>query len=158
MGTPLQLRRDADVALNGHTGAAGELLISTNDWRPRISDGITAGGHKLGMLSDFEPGAWQSPALNLGWINMGGGYQDVSYRIDSSGLVTIRGVMQHASASTDGVIFTLLPGFRPAAREYFACYSAGGLFRVDIYANGDVETSGANQYGSSFSGIQFYID
>jgi hypothetical protein len=158
MGTPLQLRRDADATLDTYTGPDGELVISTTDNRPRVQNGSTAGGIKLAKLSDFAPGAWQTPTLNLSWIGLGGAWQDPQYRKDTSGLVTIRGAMQRATASVDGVIFTLASGYRPPKQEFFICYSAGGAFRVNVYPNGDVETSGANMFGSSFGGIQFYID
>jgi hypothetical protein len=51
MGTPLQLRRDSDAILDAYTGPAGELVISTTDWRPRVQDGATVSGRKLALLS-----------------------------------------------------------------------------------------------------------
>lgn len=158
MGTPLQLRRDTDANLATYTGPAGELTISTTDNRPRVQNGSTAGGLKMAMLSDFTPGTWQTPTLLLSWIQLGGAWQDVSFRKDTSGLVTIRGGMQRATASVDGVIFVLPTGYRPTKQETFICYSAGGAYRVNVYPNGNVETSGANMFGSWFGGVQFYID
>ena len=158
MGTRLQLLKDTDTGLDAYTPAAGEIVVSTDDGRPRSGDGSTAGGIPLALKSEVELGSWVSPTLLLGWIGLGGGYQDPRYRIDGRGMVTIDGAMQRAGSSVDGVIWTMPAGYRPAARQYFACYSAGGLFRVDIYANGDVETSSANMSGSSFGGIQYYID
>lgn len=107
---------------------------------------------------DLTPGAWQIPSLDLGWIGLGGGYRNPRYRKAADGLVTIEGAMQHGSASTDGVIFTLLAGYRPAEDLIFIGYSAGGPYRINVKANGEVETSGANMFFSSFSGIQFYTD
>lgn len=158
MGTTLQLLHDTDANLASYTGSLGEVVVSTTDNRPRAMNGSTAGGFRLAMLSDFTPGTWQVPSLNLSWIGLGGVWQDPSYRKDSSGLVTIRGAMQRATSTVDGVIFTLASGYRPAKQEFFACYSAGGVFRVNVYPNGDVETSGASYLGSSFGGIQFYIN
>lgn len=105
---------------------------------------------------DFSPGAWQIPSLLLDWIGMGGEYVNPRYRIDKSGLVTIEGAMQSVDPAVDGVVFTLLPGFRPSGRLIFPAYSAGGPCRVDVHANGDVEVSGGNQFFTTFSGIQFY--
>lgn len=156
MGTSLQLIHDTDANLDAYTGLMGEVTVSSDDGRPRSSAGVL-GGVKLALLEDLDPLAWQIPSLNLSWIGLGGAYQNPRYRKDNSGLVTIQGGMQN-TANTDGVIFTLLSGYRPPAQLFFVCYSAGGAFRVNVYANGDVETSGANQFGSSFSGISFYID
>lgn len=105
---------------------------------------------------DITPGAWQIPSLNLGWIGLGGGWQNPRYRKAADGLVTIEGAMQHGSASTDGIIFTLLEGYRPEAQLIFAAYSAGGLSRWNIYPNGDVEVAASNMFFTSMSGIQFY--
>jgi hypothetical protein len=157
MGTSLQLIHDTDTNLNDYTGLMGEVTVSTNDGRPRSSAGI-AGGKKLAFLEDFDPQDWQVPPLNLGWIGLGGAWRNPRYRIDSSGLVTIEGAMQHATASTDGVIFTLLAGYRPTADLIFCGYSAGGLCRWNVKSNGNVEVAASNMFFTSMSGIQFYID
>lgn len=105
---------------------------------------------------DHAPGAWQVPTLDLGWIGLGGGWQNPRYRKARGGLVTIEGAMQHASASTDGVILTLLPGYRPQADLIFVGYSAGGLCRINVRASGDVEVTASNMFFTSFGGISFY--
>ena len=104
---------------------------------------------------DHSPGAWQVPGLNLGWIGLGGGWGNPRYRKAKDSLVTIEGAMQHATASTDGVIFTLLAGYRPAVDLIFIGYSAGGPYRINVYANGNVEVAGSNMFFSSFN-ISFY--
>lgn len=157
MPTQFQLIHLPDATLDTRTGPVGEIVVSDTDGRPRSSGGV-AGGKKIAMLSDLALGAWQTPSLNLGWIGLGGTWADPQYRKDASGLVRLRGAMQHATSSSNGVIFTLPTGFRPLKREFFICYGAGGAFRVDVYANGDVETTGANMFGSSFGGIAFFID
>ncbi|WP_201240205.1 DUF2793 domain-containing protein [Rhodothalassium salexigens] len=105
---------------------------------------------------DISPGAWQIPALNRDWIGLGGGWQNPRYRIDQTGLVTIEGAIQNPSASEDGVIFQLLPGYRPAADLIFPGYSAGGLCRWNIRASGDVEVAASNMLFTSLSGLCFY--
>lgn len=158
MGTPLQLRRDTTANIATYTGPNGEMVINTTTKRPHLQDGATAGGLPLAMLSDLTPGAWQTPTLLLGWIGLGGPWQDPQFRKNSSGLVVLRGAMQRATSSLDGVVFVLPTGFRPPKQEIFIGWTAGGPMRVNIYPNGDVETSGANMFGSSFSGMQFYTD
>lgn len=158
MGTRLQLLKDTDANLDAYTPANGEIVVSTDDSRPRAGDGSTAGGHKLALLSDLTPGDWQIPSLNLSWIGLGGNWQSPRYRIDTAGMVTIEGAMQNASASTDGVIFTLLEGYRPSADLIFIGYTAGGPCRWNVYENGDVEVAASNMFFTTFSGIQFYID
>jgi hypothetical protein len=157
MGTQLQLLHDTDTNLDAYTGPVGEVTVSTTDGRPRSSNGA-AGGKKLAFASEVGVLAWQTPTLLLSWIQLGSPWQDVSFRKDASGMVTIRGAMQRATSSVDGVIFVLPTGYRPVKQEFFICYSAGGAFRVNVYPNGNVETAGANMFGSSFGGIQFYID
>lgn len=104
------------------------------------------------------PGAWQIPSLGGGWVGLGGSYANPRYRVAADGMVTVEGGIQHASTATDGVLFTLLPEYRPTSDLIFGCCSAGGLYRVDVRASGDVEVSAANAVFSSLSGIQFYVD
>ncbi len=110
----------------------------------------------VGAAWSADLGAWQIPALNLDWIGLGGAWQNPRYRKTRDGLVTIEGAMQNGVAANDGVIFTLLAGFRPEADLIFIGYSAGGAYRINVQADGDVEVSGSNMLFSSFSGIQFY--
>lgn len=53
MSVQLQLARNTDAGLNSYTGPAGEMVVSTTDWRPRMNDGVTAGGKKLAMQIDL---------------------------------------------------------------------------------------------------------
>lgn len=107
-------------------------------------------------LAIGPPLAEQVPSLNLGWIGLGGGYKNPAYRKTRDGLVHIYGAMQRASSASDGVIFTLLAGYRPSEDLIFVCHSAGGAYRVNVQADGDVEVSGSNMFYSSFSGISFF--
>lgn len=123
------------------------------------ADGFTYRFNGTGWAQKiYTPGAWQIPSLGLGWIGLGGAWRNPRYRKDQSGMVTIEGAMQRAVSALDGVIFTLLSGYRPAADLIFGGYSAGGSFRINVKSNGDVEVSGSNMFFSSFSGIQFYTD
>lgn len=158
MGTTLQLIHDTDANLNAYVGSAGEVVVSSTDNRPRAMNGSTAGGFKLAMLSDLTPGAWQSPTLASPWIAYGGGFTAPRYRKDSSGLVTIEGLMQAGSGSTTGTIFTLLAGYRPTSDKMFVCWCGGGAYRLDVKSTGDVVINSGNLVFTSFSGVQFYAD
>ena len=73
-------------------------------------------------------------------MNYGSGFAGVRYFRDERGRVTIEGMMQ---AGSDGVVFTLLEGFRPAETLVFCCWSGGGPYRVDVRASGEVEAQAA---------------
>ena len=111
-----------------------------------------------GRRLTFDGSAWQAvppvqiPSLGNGWINYGGGYAGVRYFRDERGRVTIEGMMQ---AGSDGVVFTLLEGFRPAETLIFCCWSGGGPYRVDVRANGEVEVQASNAVFSSLAGVSF---
>ena len=53
MTVDLQLARGADSLVSSYTGPAGEIVVSTTDWRPYVQDGATAGGHKVAMAADL---------------------------------------------------------------------------------------------------------
>lgn len=136
------------------------FLAPEEGWRVHNQDDgatwVYDGAVWTAEVVDHSPGAWEVPSLNLGWIGLGGGWGNPRYRKAKDGLVTIEGAMQHASASTDGVIFTLLSGYRPELDLIFVGYSAGGPFRINVYANGNVEVAASNMFFSSFSGVSFY--
>lgn len=112
-----------------------------------------------GLLLRFDGSAWaaapavQLPSLGNDWIAYGSGFAGPRYYRDAHGLVTVEGLMQ---AGSDGVVFTLLPGHRPADSLMFCCWSGGGAYRVDVRSDGEVEVHASNSVFSSLSGIQFY--
>ena len=137
----------------------GELAAWYGGWvflapQPGWSLLEAASGRRL----TFDGSAWQAlppvqiPSLGNGWINYGGGYAGVRSFRDERGRVTIEGMMQ---AGSDGVVFTLLEGFRPAETLVFCCWSGGGPYRVDVRANGEVEVQSSNTVFSSLAGISF---
>jgi hypothetical protein len=136
------------------------FLVPEEGWRVHNKDDgatwVYDGSAWAAEAIDHSPGAWQVPSLNLGWIGLGGAWGNPRYRKAKDGLVTIEGAMQHPTASMDGVIFTLLSGYRPELDLIFIGYSAGGAFRINVKANGDVEVAGSNMFFSSFSGVSFY--
>lgn len=123
--------------------AAGWKVWDASAARQLTFDGITWG--------DDLP-AVQIPTLGNGWIGYGGGYANPRYYKTADGRVTIEGLMQ---SGTDGTVFTLLPGYRPADRLMFACWSGGGTYRVDVTVAGEMIVSGSNAVFSSLSGIGY---
>lgn len=95
----------------------------------------------------------QIPALGGTWAGFGGGYASPRYYRTPDGRVTIEGTMQ---SGLDGTIFTLLAGYRPAARLMFGCWSGGGAYRVDVLADGQVQVQASNTVFSSLAGISFF--
>jgi hypothetical protein len=133
------------------TPKTGWLFYNTNDGNYLQFTGTLWRNFRIGPM-----GAEQVPALGLGWIGLGGAWANPSYRKSADGMVTISGAIQRAVSAQDGVIFTLLAGYRPAADLIFVGFSAGGAFRIDVKANGDVEIAGSNHFFSSFSGVSFF--
>lgn len=52
MSTQLQLRRGPAATVISTTGAAGELLVDTDNWTLYLQDGITPGGHIVGATTN----------------------------------------------------------------------------------------------------------
>lgn len=141
-------------------GKAGQLAWWSQGWKFTVpEEGWRVYDRATKRALTYDGAAWgagtsapQIPSLALGWIGYGGGFASPRYyRFD--GRVLIEGLMQ---AGTNGVVFTLQPGYRPAEKLMFACWGGGGgAYRVDVHANGDVEVLGSNAVFSSLSGIHF---
>lgn len=87
--------------------------------KAQISD-LTAGvAEALQRVSVVEqkkaekdaPG-WIKPVLLNGWIDYSGTYPSAFFK-DSSGIVHIRGLIKSGAITSDTIIFTLPPGYRP---------------------------------------------
>lgn len=73
MAAPFKVRflRGSQAANNVYVGPAGEITIDTENWRVRIHDGQTAGGHSVpnqadldGALAGFEGGGGAVDSVN----------------------------------------------------------------------------------------------
>lgn len=128
------------------------FLQPTEGWRVYDLGADTERFFNGTAWGDAKPAA-NVPSLALGWIGYGGGFGRPRYYKTPDGRVTIEGLMQ---AGTDGTVFTLLAGFRPANTLMFGCWSGGGAYRVDVNAAGDVILSGSNAVFSSLSGVSFF--
>lgn len=148
-------------ATGAWAGKAGQIAAWFGGWQFFTpADGWSVWDAALGRRITFDGTSWgddkpviQTPTLGLGWIGYGGGFGSPRYAKSPDGRVTLEGLMQ---AGTDGTVFTLLPGYRPADRLMFACWSGGGAYRVDVDPNGDVIVTGSNTVFSSLSGISYF--
>jgi len=48
--------RGSEASNNNYTGPAGEITIDTTNWRVRLHDGLTAGGHVVPNMTDVGSG------------------------------------------------------------------------------------------------------
>jgi hypothetical protein len=127
------------------------FLVPKEGWRVWDKAGDVILTHSGSAWS--TPPAVQTPTLGNSWVGYGGGYGGPRYYKAPDGRVTIEGMAQ---SGTDGTIFTLLAGFRPADKLVFVCWSGGGAYRVDVEADGDVVLTGSNSTFSSLAGISFF--
>lgn len=90
----------------------------------------------LGGDADWhEIGGSGEPVFENGWGNYGGGYEELAFRLDSSGFVHLKG--RTTGGEADTVVFTLPINYRPAKTQVFNPeMQASG--RVEIGANGEV--------------------
>lgn len=95
---------------------------------------IVGGGQDSGWRAVGGAG---EPAFVNSWVNGGGGYQAMQFRLDALGRVWIRG---YASTGTNGTtIFTLPAGYRPATRIITVALSGTtGSTYLDIDTAGNV--------------------
>src|SRR5690625_3212300 len=112
-----------------------------------------------GRELSYDGSAWQAlpalqvPSLEGGWISYGSGHAGVRYRRDIQGRVTIEGAMQEGS---DGPVFTLLEGYRPAETLVFAGWAGTAACRLEVQAGGLVTVSASDSVFTSLSGVSFY--
>jgi hypothetical protein len=55
-----QWRRDTAANIAAFTGAAGELIVDTTNWRTVVQDGLTAGGHPMARVVDLPAGGYRN--------------------------------------------------------------------------------------------------
>jgi hypothetical protein len=147
-------------ATGAWAGKAGQIAAWFSGWRFLVpKEGWRVWDKALDVAWTHNGTAWvvspaaQVPTLGGSWVGYGGGYAGPRYYKAADGLVTIEGMAQ---SGADGTLFTLLSGYRPAARLVFCCWSGGGAYRVDVDTNGDVILTGSDTVFSSLAGISFF--
>jgi microcystin-dependent protein len=92
----------------------------------------------LGADADWrEVGDSGEPDFQNGWENSGGSYETLAFKIDSAGVVHLKGRIQGGTPNT--VIFTLPLGYRPNKKIRFVVPYKGGERNIIIHPNGDVQ-------------------
>ena len=124
--------------------------------------------HLVGQSGEPAFGAFTNGFSPIGLDNYGAGFPPVSFRKDQLGVVHIGGLL----CITDGgvcyskvvasaafeTLFTLPPGYRPAAETIFVVADSDRVGRVDVKPNGEVvfETGPSVLYTFiSLDGISF---
>lgn len=111
--------------------SAGTRLASVSP--TGIVEGIDTAWHVVGAAG--EPGF-----LN-GWVNYGGEWETAGFRKDANGYVHIKGLVK--AGTINAAVFTLPPGYRPAAGVHLMSFSgaAPGGIRI-IGANNTAGAAG----------------
>ena len=81
--------------------------------------------------------AWIEPALDNGWVNVGGEFNDAGYMLDALGFVHMKGSITNATIAATAA-FTLPAGYRPQNTEMFfsmSINSAGEVIPIEIGSN-----------------------
>ncbi|NEN88191.1 MAG: hypothetical protein F6K48_04355 [Okeania sp. SIO3H1] len=106
-----------------------------------------------GGTTTLEQENWQTRELKNNWVNYGSGFNSAGFFKDSLGIVHLKGVVRNGTADT---IFTLPPGYRPAAQELHSVTVAANVMgRVDIFTNGEVKRMIGSSAWVSLDGITF---
>ena len=152
LGTTAGLAADR-TSMSGMS--AGQQFFETDTNRGYLYNGsawVLIYNNVAGASTD-----WVSMGLtsyDAGWT-VGGG----QYRKMPDGFVVCRSLVKNIT----GVFFTLPVGFRPNLNTMHLCAASGGISRLDVYPNGNLQYSGT-QAGSpnvadwiDLSGIRVFV-
>ena len=81
---------------------------------------------------------YTNASYTAGWENYFTTWGPAQYAKTSTGVVNLIGLSKRTSGSS-AVIFNLPAGFRPSTNLVFSVAGSGGVARVDVYPNGNVE-------------------
>lgn len=99
---------------------------------------------------------WRDVTFQNSWFNYGTPFANVSYRMEANGVVRMRGLLKHNTASQTGVAFTLPVGFRPKTSTIFLVPSSTSLLgctRIDVNLDGTFNVTGHLSVNNSGAGF-----
>jgi hypothetical protein len=100
--------------------------------------------------------AWKSLSLTNGWLNYGGGFNNIGYWRDPFGVVHLRGLIK--SGTIAQAACTLPVGYRPQANELIVTAANGAFGFVNITSIGQViPTAPSSNVWFSLDGITFRV-
>ena len=146
---------------NGTTLTDGILT----DNGTNLGIGINNPAHKLDVNGNINLSgniiqeAVQSPVLQNGWQNFGGGYTPSGFYKDKENVVRFRGLIRSGSTTNTVVLFTLPVGYRPTAGiSMFTVINGTGFGRIDVFPSGNVTlVNGISNEYLSLDGISFRV-
>lgn len=166
-GITLEDLRATRYARGVKTLSAGHTLVDYHAFGT-LGDSLARGTAALrhdpalgGLVADVasipQPG-WTAPTLAGTWVDVGAPHGGAGYYKDPQGTVHLRGAVR---GGRSGVLFTLPPGYRPAADVVVPAYtgasavSPGPPAALCIPASGMVEVFGHDASFLSLDGARF---
>ncbi|MDD5091765.1 MAG: hypothetical protein PHQ23_12730 [Candidatus Wallbacteria bacterium] len=136
-------------------GASNTRMTIKTDGKVGIgTSNPTAKLQVAGGESALEQQAWQTPTLQNGWINYGGGFAAASYFRDSLGIVHLKGNIK--SGTIPSTAYTLPIGYRPVETQTFNGSVDSGSCRIDILPSGEIQLdTSCSATRTSLDGISF---
>lgn len=122
------------------------------------------GSLQVDHMSTLIQEPWRDVSFLNGWVNYGGGFSQARYFKDSQGIVHLTGLVKSGTVRTDfgtatsqGIIFNLPPGYRPDSKLLFPAMTHGEIAgRIDITAQGGVYAmKGLSSTWVTLEGIHF---
>ncbi len=129
----------------------------------------TTGSSGYGTGASQTIPSWETCALQNNWVAYGGTHATCGYTKTTSGVISLKGLIKTAdglqvAATSNQLLFTLPPGYRPAytLMFYISTYDTtntnGVRGRIYVRSNGSVEIVNGNTGWVSLSDIRFIPD
>lgn len=132
MTASLQLLRGNDSALDTYVGNAGELLVSTTDNRPRVFDGVKAGGFQLALKEEAIPALQITTRRSFIWP--AATFTSLSYAANS-GNVQLSSAGVHGLTTSPAVgclVEVVFPNIAAGAKRLYPVVSVDSTTAITI--------------------------
>jgi len=145
-----------------HIPAAGGTFgaFGISDTLPGIA-AKGSGSSWMSLQTMYYPASyktWLNLTLQGDWAQYGNIFSTPQYTKASDGLVTIKGLVSSATATTGAVIATLPAEYQPNARLAFTTDSVNAYGRIDIDPSGNIIFQSGSKTWISLDNITFYAD